>query len=47
LRRAGEKWRQASVRVKEHEKEANDLMQKTIMDKKTIKDLREVSDVAF
>ena len=41
LRRSGEKWRQASIRVREHEKEASDLHQKTQMDKKTITTLRE------
>ena len=31
------------MRVREHEKEATDLMQKTMVDKKTITTLREVS----
>lgn len=45
LRRSGEKWRQASMRVREHEKEASELTQKSMTDKKTITTLREVKEL--
>ncbi|XP_067943697.1 girdin-like isoform X2 [Watersipora subatra] len=41
LRRSEGKWRQASMRLREHEKETTDLTQKAMTDKKTIATLRE------
>lgn len=43
LKRSGEKWRMASMRMKEHERETTDMVQKNKLDKKTITTLREVS----